>query len=204
MDVTIYGLVDPRTNQIRYVGKTKQLLNKRLYKHIQDLKNNHIKKEWIQDLLNNGLKPLIIELEKCNNDVWVERENFWIKKLDNLTNLTTGGEGSFFNDDIQKKISESVKKAWKTPEYRDQLIKKRKEYWSNPDNKKRQSECLKNVPISEEHKLKIKLGRKDNKRISINGVEYISIKDAARILLMYKQTIKRRLRSEKHPEYFYL
>lgn len=35
-DTTIYGLVDPRDNMIRYVGKTNQELIKRYRAHISD------------------------------------------------------------------------------------------------------------------------------------------------------------------------
>jgi hypothetical protein len=204
MEVKIYGLVDPRTNEIRYVGKTKQTLKKRLYKHIQDLRNNRVKKEWVLDLLGNKLKPLIIELETCDETIWIEREKHWIGIFNNLTNQTQGGEGGFFNDIIKEKISNGVKKAWDNPDYRKKIIEKRKEYWSNVDNRNRQSESLKNKPISDEHKLKIKLGRKDNKKVSVNGVEYHSIKEACRVLQMYKQTLKRRLSSKKYPEYYFI
>ena len=89
-------------------------------------------------------------------------------------------------------------------EYRENISKQRKKYWSNPENRKSHSDKLKNRPITEEHKEKIRMGRKDRKPISIDGVEYLAIKDAARKLNMYKDTIRRRLKSEKYPNYFFL
>lgn len=205
-EVIIYGLIDPRNNQIRYVGKTIQSLRVRLRNHITDKpKNNTYKYNWIQSLLKDGLEPNIFEIERCRQDTWVEREKHWISKIENLTNLTTGGEGcDFFEKEILEKIGKKVKLAWENEEYRENISKQRKKYWSNPENRKSHSDKLKNRPITEEHKEKIRMGRKDRKPISIDGVEYLAIKDAARKLNMYKDTIKRRLKSEKYPNYFFL
>lgn len=92
--IKIYGLKDPNTNQIRYVGKTKQDLSDRMNDHIygrtsatQD--SNVLKAEWIIDLLANNTKPIIVLLYEgiVNNG----REEYileatWINKYENLFN----------------------------------------------------------------------------------------------------------------------
>ena len=93
MDILIYGLVDPRTNEIRYVGKTTQTLNKRLSQHLcSNKKHNPHKFNWINQLKTLNLKPTIILIETCNDKNWVEREKHYILTIENLTNITQGGE----------------------------------------------------------------------------------------------------------------
>lgn len=95
--VTIYVLKDPRTNEIRYVGKTvKKDLNKRLIEHCAHQNRTH-KYFWISQLKSEGLKPIIESIEKCTDLDWQEREIYWIqyyKDLNyNLTNSHEGGMG---------------------------------------------------------------------------------------------------------------
>jgi hypothetical protein len=141
MEISIYGLVDSLTNEIRYVGKTTQTLNKRLSQHLWDKnKSNPHKFNWIQQLKSNGLKPIIILLETCDESNWVEREKFWIQKLNNLTNITQGGEnGIFFTPEILEKISNGVKKAWENEDYKKRQSEKSIEYWSDLNHRKQHS-----------------------------------------------------------------
>ena len=112
----IYILIDPITNDVRYVGKTVSLLQKRLWNHCRDKSITH-KTSWIKSLKENGLKPLIRTVELCNENELNDREIYWIyyfRKIYNLTNLTDGGDGlpiGFKHSvDTKKKISESSKK----------------------------------------------------------------------------------------------
>ncbi len=141
MEIKIYGLVDPRNNEIRYVGQTKRALQVRLSRHLLDKpKKNNYKYNWISSLKKEGLKPIIIELEICNETNWKEREAHWIQQFNNLTNLTSGGDGmDFYPQEVRDKISMGNKKAWENPEYRKNISNKRKEYWLNPENKKNHS-----------------------------------------------------------------
>ena len=205
MEIKIYGLVDPRDNTVRYVGKTKRDLNIRLSRHINDKPiHNNYKYNWICNLKKNGLKPIIIELEICDETNWVDREQYWIQQFKTLTNLTSGGEGiNFFTDEIIIKISDSLKKKWEDPEYKKNISKKRIEYWSDPKNRLNQSKKLKGISISNEHKENISLGRKDGKPIMINGIKYRNIKYAVKVIPINRNTLKRRLMSKKFPEYCY-
>lgn len=56
----IYGLIDPSTNQLRYVGQTDDL-NKRLQQHMQD-GGNTPKVEWLRGLKSIGQQAIIIVL----------------------------------------------------------------------------------------------------------------------------------------------
>jgi hypothetical protein len=156
MEIKIYGLVDPKNNQIRYIGKTQQPLKRRLTQHIYDNGlSNKYKYNWINKLKNEGLKPQIIELETCNEENWVEREKFHIKNNNNLTNLTDGGEsGLFFTKEIIKKISDGLKKKWLEEGFKESFSLRMKEYWSDPLNREESSKRMtgKKMPLSHEIK----------------------------------------------------
>ncbi len=120
MKISIYTLTDPRTNEIRYIGKTINKLNIRLSKHISNVKYGKLNycKNWILSLMKLGLKPIIQLIEETNESQWEEREKFWIKqfKLEGkrLTNATEGGETP-----NHLLISIASKKMWENAEYRE-------------------------------------------------------------------------------------
>lgn len=105
--VYIYGLTD-ENDIIRYIGKTINP-NQRYSSHISSAKNKKTHKEcWLYSLLIKNIKPKMIILEECSEN-WSEREKYYIKIYNNLTNLTDGGEGTIgfkFSDEIKKKMSE--------------------------------------------------------------------------------------------------
>ena len=96
--VKIYGLADPRTGEIRYIGKTKHLLSTRLSQHISEAKKCHRthRHHWINLLLKDGIKPLILLLEEVAESCWEEAERRHIAECRaqgmKLTNETDGGE----------------------------------------------------------------------------------------------------------------
>lgn len=113
----IYVLSDPRTNHVRYVGKTFNLKD-RFSQHIclKILERNNTKNTaWIKSLLNLGLKPIMEVIEEFDADDvsgWEEAEKFWIKTLRfcgcDLNNLEPGGiSGKTHSDETRLKISKS-------------------------------------------------------------------------------------------------
>lgn len=62
----IYGLVDPRTRGVRYIGQTDDLA-RRLQQHLQE-KENTAKGEWIRALRDQSLAPTIIQLDAVNGE----------------------------------------------------------------------------------------------------------------------------------------
>lgn len=93
--IKIYVLIDPITNEIRYVGKTKYSLHSRLCKHLLSKERNH-RANWIKGLQTRNLKPLIELLEEVEDQNWQFWEKYWISQFKtwgfNLVNLTEGGE----------------------------------------------------------------------------------------------------------------
>lgn len=163
MKVIIYGLIDPNTSEIRYVGKTIKSLKKRLSQHLSDIeKNNPHKFRWIKSLVSQDQKPLIIELEICDEKNWVEREKYYIQTISNLTNITLGGEnGLFFTDELIKKISDGVKNAWTNETFRKNHIDKMKLFWANEINRINHSKKIKGNKHTDETKNKISESHKE-------------------------------------------
>jgi hypothetical protein len=108
----IYSLSDPRTNQIRYIGKSDNP-KIRLESHLKDKKFNH-KVNWIRSLSILKLKPIVEVVDEVAEDEWQFWEIHYISLFKSwgfkLTNSTLGGEGlSDPTGEIAKKISESLK-----------------------------------------------------------------------------------------------
>ena len=108
----IYSLIDPVTEEIRYIGKTVNP-SQRLSAHIKSgYKKGSHKECWIYGLLEKNLKPKMNIIEECLDDSWIEREKYYIRTLPNLTNHTEGGDspsGHKMSEEAIKKMSESRK-----------------------------------------------------------------------------------------------
>lgn len=91
----IYSLEDPISKEIKYIGQTTLSLEKRLNLHLYK-KSNSIKKNWIDKLKLEKLKPIIqiIDIVENNEEFW---EQYYISLYKswgfNLVNSTEGGKG---------------------------------------------------------------------------------------------------------------
>lgn len=90
----IYALIDPRTREVRYIGKSVDPL-RRLDCHLDDKDSSLRKSRWLKKL---GERPILKILESGVGSSWIESERWWIKFYReevgaDLTNLTDGGEG---------------------------------------------------------------------------------------------------------------
>lgn len=148
MKVTIYGLVDPRDNQVRYIGKTVHL-EIRLAEHIKDAKKEvkTYKHDWIRSLLKIDLVPSVVILDIADSGEWQEAEKkviaHYLKLGARLTNLTDGGdglEGYNHSEETKNKIGQasikrgSVPPNWKGRKQSSEHIRKRVEARKRNDN----------------------------------------------------------------------
>jgi hypothetical protein len=98
----IYGLVDPRTGQLRYVGKSVKGL-RRPRSHMAPWvlkKEGHTHKgHWVKSIVDAGLRPKIVIIEALDSPTALyEHEHFWVTYFRAmgcpLTNATDGGAGT--------------------------------------------------------------------------------------------------------------
>lgn len=108
----IYGLFSTKDNVIRYIGKTKNSLNKRLWEHLNGALKcgcNTFKDRWIRKCYRDGYEVKIKPIEIVNKYNINEKEVYWIGQFENLTNTARGGEGGQYP---KYTISYSECKKW--------------------------------------------------------------------------------------------
>jgi hypothetical protein len=96
IDVFIYGLIDPRTGAIRYIGKSKNP-EKRLQQHLRDRKRrqHYPVSRWLHSLAGDGRVPVLTILWRGAESSWMGVERAEIAKhraAGNLLNVADGGD----------------------------------------------------------------------------------------------------------------
>lgn len=106
----LYILVDPRTNAIRYLGKS-SFPKRRVWEHNGDKKSNPHKANWLAELKRAGLKVRLEILEECPVSRWRDREKCWqehfLERGEPLTNKAQCGYGPAnycFTEEFRQKI----------------------------------------------------------------------------------------------------
>lgn len=96
----IYILLDPETQQVRYVGKANNV-SQRFKAHLNKArKHQKHKSNWINSLKRKGLKPIIEVIDVVSIEDWIFWETYWISQFKSwgfkLLNYTLGGDGATF------------------------------------------------------------------------------------------------------------
>ena len=200
-----YVLIDSTTNKIFYVGKGS---GNRMYKHIQISKGKSIcrninKKLYnkIQKIITNGNN--IISLKVFENDdenLTLEYEKKLILELgiENLCNLTLGGEGTSYPDGFTEEHKQNMSNA-KLGKKRKPITDEAREnmsnaqlghlgYWKDKklteETKSLMSLSHKDISFTDEHK--------ENIRKSLQDVEKVVIDiDKLKILVDLGYTLRR-------------
>ena len=177
----IYALIDPRTNEIRYIGKADKP-KCRLSIHIKDAKwELTYKGSWIRSLLVRGDCPVLQIVDEVLNSEWQSAESAYITFFKeeglNLTNGTPGGEGlgsgrdhPMFgkprSEEIRIKLRLALKgrkhslearanmRKIKSPEHRAKITKAARN--RSPETRLKMSEAQKGRHHSEETKAKMR------------------------------------------------
>lgn len=117
---TIYKLIDPTDNKVRYIGLTFNDLKMRLKSHLSEPGKSH-KIFWIKKLKKQGLKPIIESVEEniSTYDEACQREIYYIDHFKSLgfdlTNMATGGnKNKKMSEESRKRMSESQKRRYET------------------------------------------------------------------------------------------
>lgn len=121
----IYGLVDPRTSAVHYVGKSRSSL-RRPRKHGTHLlkKDRSPKGEWVRALVAAGVRYEIRVLEEFGDgDMLNDAECFWIAQaralgwpLLNVKSGGVGGAGLQHTEQSKRRISEAKRGRKPTPQ----------------------------------------------------------------------------------------
>lgn len=181
----IYRLIDPRTNETRYVGKTNNI--ERRYKEHCKNSDKYPIHNWINKLKSLDLLPLIEIIEECDDSIWNEREIFWVSYYRRvsgrlLLNCNDGGRGGHnpsettrlkmsimqqnrppASEETRRKIADSKRGKPRSPELRKQMSESRKGKKHSDEARRKMSMAGKGRKQSDEHKRKRAESRKGKK-----------------------------------------
>ena len=149
MTIVIYGVVDPRNQELRYVGKTVKYAD-RCQEHIKSKGNTH-RERWFTTLRNCNVRPEFFILEETSLEEWRESEAFWIgyfKSLGcRLVNSTAGGEGITPTIETKLKQSQGIRASWARPDSRKRHLEALRIAKALPESRERQRIAA-NDPVS--------------------------------------------------------
>ena len=121
----IYVLIDPRDEKIRYVGKANNV-SQRYQAHLNKARKHQIHKaNWIKQLKDLSLKPIIEVIDVVPINKWMFWETYWIAQFKawgfNLVNYTDGGDGCTFANQTSFKKGH---KSWLGKKHTEETKKK--------------------------------------------------------------------------------
>lgn len=155
----IYGLIDPRTLLIRYVGKTKKGMTRpKEHRLCRTATTGRYLINWIRSLQALGLDYEVVILEECANAQLDELERFWIAygraSCWPLTNLTRGGDGftGKHTEETRRKMSAARQGHPFSAESRAKLSNSLRIYYAKTPER---VESLRNRVFTEEWRSKI-------------------------------------------------
>lgn len=77
---SIYALIDPRDNAVRYVGQTVAALSKRLGEHLGKPTNDKMR-AWVYELKSLNMLPVIELLETVDRSRLNDFEDYWLGEM---------------------------------------------------------------------------------------------------------------------------
>lgn len=224
-DIFIYGLCDPDTYELKYIGLATIGFN-RIISHYRcgtGKKPTRVK-SWIKNLRNQSKIFKLIYLEYFDTDGphVDEAEIFWIAYFKSigseLINHDLGGRTEYLkynsnesrfiqsllmketwkNPEFKQKQSEACKKANGTPKKKRFFSQNTKEQWANPEIRAKRIEAMQNKPRTEQQKKNMILGNTQRFQLVDDlGNIYPSLNEAARQLEVGAMVIHRALKNQK-------
>lgn len=215
-DFIIYGLIDPRTNKLRYIGQSSKGL-KRPKEHWSNkcIKRKDYCHNWIRNLISSNLLPQIVVLEdvkikdkKLLDEAEIRLISFFKRLGYKLVNMTEGGHGSLgriISESTRKKISDKIKGN----RYRLGTGKEKVDIvcnvcsklfkWKSKDRKFCSTKCRAKAGITKETLEKCKMSSKTRKeviRLSDNKI-FKSLREASSELGFSRIKLRRMIKDKE-------
>ena len=178
-----YLIIDNTTNQA-YVGSS-QNVRRRIYKHNDCLKNNNHPNENLQQAFNAGHKLEVIVTETESKDTALDLEQ---SILDECFD-----SGMLLN--IAKDARYSNKGIIPSQETRDKISKSNKGRIFTDEHKQKLHDAHIGKNINVKQREALILGASQRKKsVVINSQQFPSVKNAAEVLNLNEETVRRRLK----------
>lgn len=201
MKAGIYRIMN-NVNGKCYIGSSVDT-HRRQLQHFSALKNNKHYNTHLQNAYNkygcDAFEFSVVEnIEITENikDILIEREQFWIDNIHPEYNiLPVAGSNLGFNhtEETKEKISKTMTGVKKSEEHAKHIRESQKGRVFTEEHKAKLSEAAKH-----------RKGQSNHAIISIDGVIYNSLKEASQITGVKYNTIQKRLKNPKFPNYFYV
>ncbi len=174
----IYCLADPRTDEIRYVGKANDPAA-RLASHVHEcsrvpLNQRTHRHHWLYQLKSAGLRPKLELLEIVDSASWEAAERAWIRsfrELDiQLVNATDGGgghSGLIPSAETCQKRSESLKRAYAEGRRQSTVAGRFKGRTHTDESRRKMSEGVRRVYQDPDFRARVSKGRKGRKTSAV-------------------------------------
>jgi hypothetical protein len=180
MEYCIYGLVDPRDNQLKYIGLSKSVMS-RYYKHCNSLTENNKKSNWVKSLKNKSLKPELLIIDECSGDEVEYLEQFYIAYYKSLGCLLTNGNSGGFRPKMSAEVIEKIRRGNTGKKRSPEAIEKYKKRRLTEEAKTKLAEFNRGRKISDEAKKKMSIAAK-GKIISEETRKKMSIASSNRVV----------------------
>ena len=177
----IYGLVDPMTSLVRYVGLSSNGLQRPRVHHCPstlEAEGDTHKTRWIRSLIADGLRFHIAILQESSADALKADEQWWIAYAKAsgwpLTNATSGGEQPRFSDESRAKMSAARKRRPRSPcspETRAKISAARKGWTPSPETRALWSSIRKGYKHTDEARAKISAAGRRRKSQCTNPLQ---------------------------------
>ena len=157
----IYVLLEPDTNNVRYVGKAVDLYTRirNHYKPSRLIDKTH-KNNWLNKLLNEGKYVKVSIVEQLDDENLLnEAEKKWIKHYKDLgcdlTNGTEGGDGGKMSPESIEKMKSKKTGVKLSEEHKQKISEGNKGRVVTEETRTKLSEARKTYVVSEETRRKL-------------------------------------------------
>lgn len=201
MEAGVY-LISNNVNGKCYVGSSIHLTQRRK-EHFSRLMHNKHENIHLQNAYNKygreAFEFEILEILSIDDNIkenLLKREQFWIDNLKpeyNILLVAGSNLGYHHSDETKQKISKSTTGVKKSEEHAKHIREGQKGRVFTEDHKKKLSEAAKRRKRQSNHAI-----------ISIDGIIYNSLKEASEITGVKYNTIQKRLKNPKFPNYYYV